>query len=278
MTPPAAAAARTAPARRAAPATKPRTLTPRPRRVSGPMRRPGERTPQPGAGAAGAAAERRLRAVPAGLIAAASHLLDRLIAGKAWIVLLAFLLIGVVTLQLGLLELNAGIGRAIVREGQLQRQNAALSIEDAELSSGARVESQATALGMRLVPTGGPRFMSSAPPDAVAKAAQALSTPVQSTGEAAAAQGSEAAAGAGATAQGSEVAATNTQGTETAAGTGAGTTQTGEPAAAATGEASGAGTAASAGQDAAAAQGTSPAAGEPSESAPAGGTQAAPAG
>ncbi len=59
-----------------------------------------------------------------------------LIRGRAWIGLVAFALIGIVTLQLGLLQLNSGIGRALEREARLQRENAALSIENSELASG----------------------------------------------------------------------------------------------------------------------------------------------
>ena len=68
-----------------------------------------------------------------------------------WIGIVAFALIGIVTLQLGLLKLNSGIGRALEREGSLQRENATLSVENSELATGARVESQAAQLGMQLV-------------------------------------------------------------------------------------------------------------------------------
>jgi len=59
-----------------------------------------------------------------GLISAleglAQHrLLDRLIRGRTWIGIVAFALIGIVTLQLGLLKLNGGIGRALEHEALL---------------------------------------------------------------------------------------------------------------------------------------------------------------
>ena len=74
-----------------------------------------------------------------GLLAAAGSVshnrtLDRLIRGRVWIALIAFALIGIVTLQLLVLQLNAGIGRALARQAQLQRENAALSIESSELA------------------------------------------------------------------------------------------------------------------------------------------------
>ncbi len=108
--------------------------------------------------------------------------LDRLIAGRTWIVLIAFALIGIVTLQLLVLKLNASIGRALVHEAQLQRENAALSIESSELAAGERVESQAARLGMELVPVGALRFLAVDPRADVARAAAALSTPVHAPG------------------------------------------------------------------------------------------------
>lgn len=156
MTPPAASHAH------AAPPLAPRRRTgppPRPRRVSGPARRPAPATPQ----------RRAQGGLALGLIglagrldALASHrLLDRLIRGRVWIGIVAFALIGIVTLQLGLLRLNSGIGRSLEREAALQSQNASLSLENSELSAGTRVESQAGQLGMRLVAVGGLQFLGS---------------------------------------------------------------------------------------------------------------------
>jgi len=107
--------------------------------------------------------------------------LDRLIRGRAWIALIAFALIGIVTLQLLLLTLNAHIGRALVRAAQLQRENAAYSIEDSELAGGERIESQAARLGMTLVPEGALRFLRVDPRADIARAGAALSAPVHSS-------------------------------------------------------------------------------------------------
>jgi len=122
-----------------------------------------------------------------GLLAAVSRLsrhpaLDRLIRGRIWIALVAFALIGIVTLQLLVLQLNASIGRALVRQAQLQRENAALSIESSELAAGERVESQAVRLGMELVPVGALRFLAVDPRTDIARAAAALSTPARTPG------------------------------------------------------------------------------------------------
>jgi cell division protein FtsL len=119
-----------------------------------------------------------------GAIAALNRLagnrsLDRLIRGRAWIALIAFALIGIVTLQLLVLRLNANIGRALVSEAQFQRENAALSIENSELASGERVESLAARLGMQLVPEGSLRFLASHPGADIARAAAVLSAPAR---------------------------------------------------------------------------------------------------
>jgi hypothetical protein len=196
MTPPAAAAA---------PAVRPRRpAAPRgPRRVSGPAR---------------PAAPQRRRARPrstgheaglaVGLISAleglAQHrLLDRLIRGRTWIGLLAFALIGIVTLQLGLLKLNGGIGRALEHEALLQRENAALSIENSELAAGSRIEARASHLGMAFAPPGSLRFLAASPGSDPAKAATAIG----SSNHSSTAEARKAAGGSGEAAGGSREAA-----------------------------------------------------------------------
>src|ERR1700729_2018910 len=167
MTPPAAAAA---------PAVRPRRApAPRgPRRVSGPAHRVPASAPRP------RVVKRERIVAPGGLLRAfealAQHrLLDRLIRGRTWIFIVAFALIGIVALQLGLLKLNGGIGRALEREGLLQRQNAALSIENSELAAGQRVEAHAGKLGMSFVPAGELRFLAAGGHGEATKAAAALS-------------------------------------------------------------------------------------------------------
>jgi cell division protein FtsL len=126
------------------------------------------------------------------------RLLDRLIAGRAWIALVAFALIGIVTLQLGLLELNASVGRSLERAAALQRENAALAIENSELAAGGRVESLASRLDMELVPMGALRFLTVDPGVDASRAAAALSAPAK---VAVPAPEAEATAGASAVAQ-----------------------------------------------------------------------------
>jgi cell division protein FtsL len=188
VTPPAAAAS---PRARVSAPPRPRVSPPRPRRVSGPAR-------QPSRGAAPAPPPREERGLALGLLDALAGVtrggaLDRLIRGRIWIAVIAFALIGIVTLQLLVLQLNASIGRTLVREGQLERENAALSIEGSELASGERVESDAARLGMQLVPVGSLRFLRADPPADIARAAASLNTPVHGGGASSAETGTAAA-------------------------------------------------------------------------------------
>jgi hypothetical protein len=93
--------------------------------------------------------------------ALANHrLLDRLIRSRIWIAVIAFALIGIVAMQLWVLKLNGGIGRAIEHESLLTRENATLSATDAEMSAGDRVEQRAAGgEGMVMVPPGALRFL-----------------------------------------------------------------------------------------------------------------------
>ncbi len=264
MTPPAAAAApavkrarSAAPvrARSVAPA-RPLTTAPRPRRVSGPARRerPRTQTRRPVKAEAGLAV-----GALAALRSVEDHpLLDRLIGGRTWIGLVAFALIGIVTLQLGLLKLNAGIGRTLEQMASLQQGNATLSIENSELAAGDRVESSAARLGMEIVPVGALKSLAPNPRSDAQRAASALGTSVHATP----------------TTEASAEATTTSTSPSTAeqAATAASTSQSGE--ATATGESSG-----HESQPAASESSSSesqPAASEPSSSA--GGTQAGPAG
>jgi hypothetical protein len=196
MTPPAAAAASTAPAVRPR-----RPVAPRgPRRVSGPARRPA--TTRPAQRTTGADAGLLFGLLSAVESVAQHRLFDRLIRGRAWIGIVAFALIGIVTLQLGLLKLNGGIGRALEHEALLQRTNAALSIENSELAAGTRVEARAGHLGMTFAPSGSLHFLSANAHGEIAKAVAALSSAAR-----AAAQSREASAAAASESQASEAAA-----------------------------------------------------------------------
>jgi hypothetical protein len=148
----------------------PRSPTPRhPRRVSGPGRLPAGLDPRT-LTASGAVAVPRpqrpprlparppLRVVAGGaaiasrvagvaLDVSASRAMDRLVRSRAWIVIVAFGLIGIVAMQVSMLKLNAGIGRAVETADTLQRTNVSLRGELSRLSDGARIQSLAAARG-----------------------------------------------------------------------------------------------------------------------------------
>ncbi|HEV3072325.1 MAG TPA: hypothetical protein VGY76_12970 [Solirubrobacteraceae bacterium] len=113
-----------------------------------------------------------------------ARLLEQLIRSRSWIGLVAFALIGIVAMQLWLLKLNGGIGRAIEHEELLQRQNAVLSAENSSMAAGDLVEQQAIASGMRIVAPGSLIFLRTRGQSderlAAARLAQAVQTPTQS--------------------------------------------------------------------------------------------------
>jgi hypothetical protein len=108
-------------------------------------------------------------------------LLDRMIRGRAALALVTFALIGIVTLQLGLLRLNSSIGRTLERKGVLQRENAALSIEDSELSATERVQAGAARAGMQTAPIPSLRFLAVRPGIDASRAAGALAAASRQT-------------------------------------------------------------------------------------------------
>jgi hypothetical protein len=94
------------------------------------------------------------------------RLLDRLIGGRIWIVLLGTLLVGIVTMQLSLLRLNAGIGRAVEQSSTLEQRNAALRLSTSQLSDTKRIVALATQMGFVTAPQGSPRFLTASAADA----------------------------------------------------------------------------------------------------------------
>jgi cell division protein FtsL len=77
-----------------------------------------------------------------------ARFLDRLVRGRGWIAVIAVALIGLVFLQVSLLRLNTGIGRAVTAASTLERQNAQIRMEVAKLDSGERIQLVAEKLGL----------------------------------------------------------------------------------------------------------------------------------
>jgi cell division protein FtsL len=192
----------------------------RPRRVSGPARaaQPARRpSPQSAPRMLPGHLFERLPSRLLDVLRALPHQrpLDRLIRGRAWIALVAFALIGIVTLQLGLLQLNSHIGRALEDERLLQRENSSLSVEDSSLSSPEHVEALAALAGMRTTSESSLRFLDAHGGGLMQRAASALARPAGSAGSTASGSDSAATAATGAPTSASETAAADAGTSET---------------------------------------------------------------
>lgn len=157
MTPPPPPAATAAP-RYVGSRTTRRSPAPRlPRRMSGPTRRASVALPVPGMPAFGGGLAVRivigLRALPD------LRLLDRLMRGRGWIIVVGVMLLGIVAMQVSMLKLNAGIGHSVERANTLERQNASLRAQISQLSSTDRIEETAAKLGMMMPPAGSVRYV-----------------------------------------------------------------------------------------------------------------------
>jgi cell division protein FtsL len=173
------ARAATAPAR--APRTAPRPAAPR-RRSGGatvPTRAPARRT-------------RRAPSIGRVLEGPAGRILDTLLMGRAWVVLIGVLLAGIVFFNVSLLSLNQGITRDSEKAQALQQQNAELRLEVANLASTERIQQLAAKKGFTMPAAGAVGYLRSDPrADArralarMAAPEPAASTPAASTGIAA---------------------------------------------------------------------------------------------
>jgi hypothetical protein len=141
------------------------SIAPRgPRRISGPV----SRRVVPAPAGTGAALPRRgntgifarVRALPE------HRVVDRLLRSRLWIWVLGALLGGIVTMQVSLLKLNAGISRAVETTTTLERQNATLEASIARLSAPDRINTGARAMSMVLPPAGEVGYLTAGPQDA----------------------------------------------------------------------------------------------------------------
>ena len=167
----AAAARATAPAPRRAP----QRATPRPKPAPARRRSTGRTAPtrktraRPTGKRAKAAA--RLSAIPH------SPFVDRLLTGRAWIVLVAVLLAGIVFANVALLEKNAGIARTTEKVATLKRENSRLRLEAARLGSSERIQRAAADLGLVLPAPGEVRYLEARPEEDPALALKRMSEP-----------------------------------------------------------------------------------------------------
>jgi hypothetical protein len=152
-----------------------------PRRISGPAR-PTRRRPsdQPVLRAPLAARSAAfIRGLP-------DHaLLDRIIRGRYWIPLLGVLLVGIVAMQVEVLKLNAGIGRALEQSTSLQNRNEQLQAAVARGADDQRIESMAAHMGMVMPEPAAIRFLQRHPVADVEKAISNIHVPGATSFEAA---------------------------------------------------------------------------------------------
>jgi hypothetical protein len=159
-----------------------------PRRVSGPARPAGGRDRVLHANA-GAIALPRPRPVGRpvdglaprvldGLKALPDHpFLDRLLRGRGWIALVAIALGGIVAMQVSMLKINAGIGRAVEHSSTLERQNAELRATVSQLSSEERIQREAIAMGLKMPGAGDVRYLTARGAEDGQKAARVMRKP-----------------------------------------------------------------------------------------------------
>ncbi|HEY2601940.1 MAG TPA: hypothetical protein VGI67_10310 [Thermoleophilaceae bacterium] len=165
----ATAAARTAPAPKHAPRRAPVKPVRPARRASGPGR--------PAAAAAGARAlplPQRLEFPRLG--PAAAGLLDRLLRGRIWVVLIGTLLVGIVFFNVDVLRLNRSIASTSAKNTALKQENARLLLLEARLASSTRIQQAAAADGMVLPAPGDVRYLKPGRLDAT-HAAQRMTAP-----------------------------------------------------------------------------------------------------
>lgn len=138
--------------------------------------------PAPRRGRAAAAPKRVLRVVPrdgARPAALGSGLVDRLLRGRAWIAFIGALLVGVVFLNVSLLEINRGITEKADKIAALKRANGQKRVEVAELASSERIQQAATDLGFLLPAPGDVTYLRATPSRDAKRAAQTIVPPTQ---------------------------------------------------------------------------------------------------
>jgi len=89
----------------------------------------------------------------------AGGLPDRLLRSRAWIGVVAGLLIGLVFLQVSLLKINTGIGASVQASSVLEAQNNTLRSQIGALAEDGRITQEAEKLGMRMPAADGIRYL-----------------------------------------------------------------------------------------------------------------------
>ncbi len=119
-----------------------------PLRGADPRHRPAPQRPPLRLAAGGAAIA--LRVGETAMQVSGSRFMDRVVRSRAWVVVVGFGLIGIVAMQVSMLKLNSGIGRAVDTIATLERSNATLKADISRLSSGDRIQAAAGVRGFRM--------------------------------------------------------------------------------------------------------------------------------
>jgi cell division protein FtsL len=106
-----------------------------------------------------------------------SKLLERLLRGQGWVVLIGVALMGIVAMQVSLLKMNAGIGQSIEKSALLERQNADLRAEVSRLSSEGRIAKGAGEIGLVMPDAGEVRYVQVRGARDARKAAEVMRAP-----------------------------------------------------------------------------------------------------
>ena len=169
--------ARAAAARATAPAPRRTPQRATPRRQPGPARQRPSTRPAPRRRSQSRPVGRRAKAAARLAAIPRSPFVDRLLTGRAWIVLLATLLAGIVFANVALLEMNAGIAQTTEKVAALKRVNSRLRLEAARLGSSERIQRAAADLGLVLPAPGEVRYLETRPEEDPALALKKMSAP-----------------------------------------------------------------------------------------------------
>lgn len=99
---------------------------------------------------------------------------DRLLRSRAWIGVVAALLIGLVFLQVSLLKINAGIGQSVQQASTLESENNVLKAQNNALSEEGRVATEAGKLGLQMPTADAVRYLKARAAGGVGGAAGAV--------------------------------------------------------------------------------------------------------
>ena len=152
---------------------------PRPRRARPQRPDPRARAATARAGVATPALPRRILDAPFARAARArtGGVLDALLAGRGWIVLIGLLLAGIVFFNVDLLQMNRDIARDAERAATLKRENGRLRLDVARLASSERIQEAAARLGLVLPAPGEVRYLKARPAVDPQRAAKNISEP-----------------------------------------------------------------------------------------------------